>query len=99
MLLVKIHQSYREVIAVCDAEILGKHFEEGKMQINITEAFYKGEEMDEKKAIEFIKRKLLDDASFNFVGERAIAAALKAGAIDKRGIIKIQGVPHALGLL
>jgi hypothetical protein len=99
MLLVKIHNAYREVIAVCDSELVGKHFEEGKMQIDITEAFYKGTEMDEKKADEFIKRKLADDACFNFVGERAINAALKAGAINKKGIIRIQGIPHALGLL
>ena len=99
MLSVKIHLAYREVIAICDKELIGKKFEEGKCQLNVTESFYKGEEMDEKKAVDFIKSKMIDDACFNFVGERAIAAALKAGAIDKKGIIKIQGIPHALGLL
>lgn len=31
----------------------------------------------------------------NLVGERTIQAAVKAGFIDKEGVIEIGGVPHA----
>ena len=40
-----------------------------------------------------------DDATFNIVGKNSIKAALKAQIISENGIIKIQNIPHALGLL
>ncbi len=37
----KIHKSYRNVVALCDAELIGKKFEEGNMQLYLRENFYK----------------------------------------------------------
>ena len=51
-MLIKIHRAYRNVVAICDSEILGKHFEEGKNQLNVKESFYKGEEVDEEQLLE-----------------------------------------------
>ena len=65
---VKIHESYRKVVAVCDSELVGKKFEEGKMQLDVRENFYNGEEVDEEKLMEILQRELAEDATFNIVG-------------------------------
>ena len=96
-------KSYRDVIAVCDASILGKKFEEpvGEhiRQLDIKESFYRGEEVTEEKATEIMKRFAREDATFNIAGEKSVTAALKAGIIEKESIGKIQGIPFALVLL
>jgi len=97
--LIKIHENYRKVIAVCDSELLGKKFEEGKMQLNVNEFFYNGKEYDEIKALKLLENAKQDDAFFNFVGEDSVNLGIKLGIIGNAGIIKVQGVPHALSLL
>ena len=42
---IKIHRSYRNVVAICDAEILGKKFEEGKRVLDVRESFYNNEKV------------------------------------------------------
>ena len=96
---VNIIRTYRDVVAICDSELLGKVFEEGNFQLNIKENFYKGEEVSEQKTIEIIKDMAKEDSTFNIVGEQAINAAIEAKIIDKEGIKKIQEIPFALVLL
>lgn len=98
-MLVKIHESYRKIIAVCDCELLGKRFEEGNMQIEITEAFYGGDEKEEVEVVELLQDLYKEDATFNIVGQKSVNTAIKAGIISKEGVIKIEGIPHALSLL
>lgn len=98
-MLVKIHKSYRDIIAICDSELLGKSFEEGKKILNIRENFYNGEEKAEQELVEFLKDMAMEDATFNIVGQKSVNCALKAGIISKEGIKIVQGVPFALVLL
>jgi len=95
----KIHKSYREVVAICDSELIGKYFEKGEFQLDVKESFYKGEEISEEKVKEIIKKMSVEDATFNIVGEKSINCAIDCGVISKDGIKKIQGVPFALVLL
>ena len=95
---IKIHSSYRKVIAICDSDLIGKKFEEGKRQLDVRENFYKGEEVDEEKAIQMIRRQAIEDASFNIVGKNSVEASIKAGIIKKEGILKLKGIPFALTL-
>lgn len=98
-MLVKVHNSYRTIIAICDANLIGKTFEEGAKQIKINENFYKGDSKTEKEVLDIINEGSGEDCTFNIVGERSINTALKSGLIKKEGIIKIQGIPIALVLL
>ena len=98
-MLVKIHESYRKIIAVCDAELLGKRFEQDNMQIDVYEEFYGGDKKTKEEVIELLRDAAKEDSTFNLVGEKSVNAAIKAGIIGKEGIIKIQGIPHALGLI
>jgi len=96
---IKVIKSYRDVVAVCDASILGKRFEQGNLQLDIKESFYRGEEVSEEKAIEIMKSMSEEDSTFNIAGEKSVNAAIKAGVISKESVGKIQGIPFALVLL
>ena len=99
MVLVNVIKTYRDIVAICDSELLGKRFEEGKFQLDVKESFYRGKETSLKEAIEIIKNMSVDDATFNIVGEESVKAAVNAGIISEEDIGKIQGIPFALGLI
>lgn len=101
MFYINIIKSYRDVVAICDSELLGKKFEENNLQLEVKENFYKGKEGDrvsEKEAEKIIDNMVKEDATFNIVGEKSIALALKKGIITDDGIKTIQGIPCALSL-
>ncbi|MBS3098676.1 DUF424 family protein [Candidatus Pacearchaeota archaeon] len=95
-MLIKIHESYRKIAAVCDKEIVGKKFEEGKRQLDVKESFYKGEEIDEESLIWKLQDLARDDATFNIVGNKSVSAAMKSGVISKGDVGEIDGVKFAL---
>ncbi len=102
MCYINIIHTYRDVVAICDKDLIGKVFEEGKVQLNIKESFYKGttgREVSEAELLKIINNLSREDATFNIVGKRAIATALKAGLIEEEGIKQVQGVPFALVLI
>jgi len=98
-MLVKIHSSYRRIVAICDNELLGKKFEEGKKAIEIKESFFKGDEKTESEILKIIEDSAGEDSTFNIVGKDSVNVALKSGLIQPEGIIKIRGIPIALVLL
>lgn len=95
----KIHKSYRNVVAICDSELLGQKFEQDNMQLDLRGEFFNGEEVSEDEILSIIENEKTEDATFNIVGEKAVALALKAGIISKEGVKTIQDVPIALTLL
>lgn len=96
---VNIIESYRNVVAICDEELLGKYFEEDQFQLDVKENFFKGEEKTEEELIKILKDMKIEDATFNIVGEKSVNAALKSGVIFEEQIGKIQNIPFALVLL
>jgi len=97
---IKIHKAYRDIVSICDTDIIGKSFEEGNRILDVKENFFKGEEINEEKLVKLIKEiSSTTDATFNIAGKESVEAALKAGIIDSSGIKTIQGVPFALVLL
>jgi len=96
---IKIHRSYRDVVALCDSDLVGKRFEEGKRQIEIKEHFFKGEEVTKEEAMRQMKFQLREDSTFNIVGEESTKAAVEAGIFNEEDIDSIDGVPFALKLI
>jgi hypothetical protein len=96
---VKIINSSRNIVAICDSDLIGKKFEDEKFQLDVKENFYKGEEIPKEKVIDIIQKMSKEDATFNIIGEKSVNCALKAGIISKEGIKKIQGIPFAFILL
>jgi len=98
-MLIKVIKGYRNIVTICDSDLLGKKFEEGKFQLEIKEDFFKGKEVIEEEAFKIIEKMLKEDSTFNIVGEKSINFALRKGLICKEGIKKIQGIPFSLILL
>lgn len=96
-MIVKVHKTLdgRRLVAICDSDLIGKRFEEGKLQLDLSSNFYKGEEKSKEELIELIKGSCI----INIVGEKSIRFALKLGIVDRRNIIKIKSVPHAQAIL
>lgn len=98
-MLVKIIKSYRDTVAICDSELLGKKIEEGKFQLDAKESFFGGEETSEEDAIKIMRNFSIEDATFNIIGEKSVQTAIKAGIISEDGVGKIGGIPFALVLV
>ena len=76
---------------MCDAELIGKTFEDKKIVLSVSERFYSGEVKPEAEV-----RKILCNAeSANLVGKRVVTIAVKEGYIKKEDVLLIAGVPHA----
>jgi len=93
---IKIHRTntnygIREIVAVCDEDLLGKTIKGGKIEIKISESFYKGEKKSELYIIEILKK----STNINLIGKESVAAGLKAGIISQENVIDIGGIPHA----
>ena len=88
MIYVKVHEG---AIAVCDAELVGKHFEQGKFVLDVSELFYKGELTNSAE----VKEILCEGNNLNLVGKKVIALALEENVIREKDILMIDGVPHA----
>ena len=98
-MLVNIIQGHRDIVTICDSNLIGKKFEEGKFQLDLTGNFFKGKETSEEEVTKIIIKMLKEDATFNIVGKESVNTAVKAGIISKKGIKKIQGIPFSLVLL
>lgn len=96
---IKIHKSCRTVVALCDSDLIGKKFDEGKRELFVRENFYKGEEVDKNQAIKIMHVQAAEDATFNIAGKESIAAAIEAGIIKREAVHKIKGIPFSLVLL
>ena len=99
MISIKIHKTYRSVVAICDSDLIGEKFEEGIRQLDLRENFYKEQELDEEKAIQIIQQQANEDATFNIVGKESIQAAIKAGVVTEKDVDTIQDIPFTLTLL
>lgn len=95
-MLVKKHRAPdgRMILAVCDSELIGKKFTEGKHQLDLTGDFYKGEKTDEEQ----LKSLLRKAYSASFAGEKSVSAAVRLGFVDDDNIIRIKGVSYAIVL-
>lgn len=88
----RIREINNEVmVAICDEDIAGKTFREGKIKIEVKKDFYCGELVEIKEGIEAIKKGTI----VNIVGNNIVSEAIGAGLIHPQGIIKIGGVAHA----
>ncbi|MEK6844365.1 MAG: DUF424 family protein [Nanoarchaeota archaeon] len=96
---IKIHKSYRNVVAICDADLVGKTFEEGKRQLDVRENFYKDVKVTKEEAIKILQKQSNNDSTFNIVGEKSIQTAIEAGLITEDSIGKIDNIPFTLILV
>lgn len=96
---VKIHKSYRTIVAVCDEDLLGKKFEEGIKLLEVRESFYNGQKVSKEELIQILRREAKEDSTFNIVGKESIETAIEARLIEKDSPKKVKGIPFVLVLV
>ena len=79
------------MIAMCDEELMGRMFKEGKMEIDLYHygAFYKGELITEEEAVRRINRNVY---SANVVGDRSVGILAGLGIVKGGEVKTVQGV-------
>jgi len=92
---VKIHrQGDHVLVAICDAELLGRELKQGKLVIKVSEHFYGGFRLDVEEAL-----KIAEEAdSINLMGGRVVEAAARRGLIDREAVVTIASVPYAMAV-
>ena len=78
------------LVAACDKELLGKKLKHGNTLVEISRAFYEGEDVSEEE----LQKALQGATTANLFGEKTIKCAVKCGFIDPDSVIMIDYVPH-----
>jgi hypothetical protein len=96
-MIAKLHKGKdnKVVVAVCDSELLGKKFEEGNKQLDMTSDFFKGEEKDDLAIGDLIR----NADSVNLVGEKAVKTGIDEGVVEEGHVKKIAGIPYAQAII
>jgi len=79
------------LLAICDVEILGKTFHEGKIVFHVKEEFYKGVKVTVEEAVGMIENSTI----VNMVGKNIVQKAMEKGYVHPEAVLDIEGVPHA----
>jgi hypothetical protein len=88
----RVHRQGREVlVAVSDAQLIGKEFKEGNMRLSVSEHFYG---TDPVEAMDVV-RQLAVCTIANLVGVDTVTLAIQHGFVDPENVLDIGGVPHA----
>jgi len=92
-MIVKIHKTdnNRMMVAVCDTELLGKKFEEGDKQLDLTADFYKGEEKTDQEVADLMRNAYI----LNLVGKKTVTLAINEDLITGDHVQTIDDVPYA----
>ena len=78
------------LVAACDEHLLGRTLREGELRLEVS-SFYDGERVTEEEFVASLRLATIG----NFVGRDTVAAAKRAGFVSDRGVLWIQGEPHA----
>ena len=93
MFYVKVHRSEgREVLGVCDEDLLGKRFSSGDLEVDVSIFFFKGELSKKENVMDLLNN--CNNASF--VGKNIINLAVEMGVINKDQVINISDIPTAM---
>ncbi|MBC7131311.1 DUF424 family protein [Candidatus Bathyarchaeota archaeon] len=79
------------LLAICDAELLGRTLHHGKITFTVNEQFYKGEEVDVEYAVSMIENSTI----VNMVGKNVVQKAIEKGYVHPEAVLEIEGIPHA----
>jgi len=88
----KVHKTpLGEIVALCDAELIGLVLSEGKMRLDLkaNASFYSGRKVGQSEAVAALK----GAQNANLVGKKSVASAKKAGMNVGKPLM-ISGVPH-----
>jgi len=79
------------MVAVCDAELLGKTLREGALKLEVKESFYGGRLVSLEEALDILRGASIG----NLVGRNIVANAIREGLIHEDAVLWIGDQPHA----
>ena len=82
------------LVSVCDADLLGRTFENGKVSITVEESFYGGDDAVEADA-DAVVAGLRRASVANLVGEECVGVAVEAGIVDEATVLEVGETRHA----
>ncbi len=85
----------RLILAVCDSDIHGKRFDDGKAVLDLASKYFSGE----KKDADAVEKLMLRAYAIHAVGKKSVAVAVKIGLAGKGGAKSVSGVPHVQVLM
>lgn len=94
MIYFKIHKTDKgDMIAMCDEELLGKEFSEGKVILDLKtySDFYKGELMSKKQILTALNVAALYSA--NVVGKESVEVMEEKGLVEEGAVKIVKDVP------
>lgn len=89
----RIHRSMdnKEVVGICDRELIGQTLTEGDVSIQITESFFGNRPASEEEII----RVLNTSDNISIFGKRCVGLAIDKGLVEEESCRIIAGVPCA----
>ncbi|MGI0141665.1 MAG: DUF424 domain-containing protein [Candidatus Micrarchaeales archaeon] len=94
MIYIKVHKTEKgDMIAMCDENLIGKVFSEGKMELDLKtySDFYKGDLMSKEHILSALSFNELYSA--NIVGEESVGVIIKKGIADEGQVKRVAKVP------
>jgi len=89
----KVHENARgNIVAACDADLIGKVFEDKKGYLDLDR--YRGFYVGEKASDASVKSALKAFGSANLVGKRAVKSAVELGLAGRDDVMYIKGIPY-----
>lgn len=87
----KKQSQFGVLVVVTDSNLIGKRFEQKRLQLDLTKKFYQGE----VKSKEEVKQMMMTARHVHLTGKGAVAIGVEMDLVDPKKIIFIDKVPHA----
>jgi hypothetical protein len=90
-MIVKVHKGDgRKIVVIVDSDLVGKKFEEGVRQLDLTADFYNGEEKTKEEVLDVVTGAHI----LHIVGKESVGLALAEKWVGRGDIMSVQGVEH-----
>jgi hypothetical protein len=83
------------LLVVTDQDIIDNRYEQGKLQLDLKNKFYAGDEKEQ----EYVLKRIEHAYIIHLTGIYIVALALKHNLISPHKIITIKGIPHAEAII
>lgn len=87
----EISQDFKEVVAVCDKELLGKTIKEGDVSLVVNEEFFGGFLTTLDEAMYYVRKAQI----VVLVGAASVERAIGEGLVHPDAVMKINKTPYA----
>ncbi len=78
-------------VNICEREVLGKVFREGRAILNVNHEFYGGEEVDVNFAFDLVEEATV----VSLVGNQLVEEAIRRGLVHKDSVLSVSGIKFA----